>query len=150
MDKPFEMATLEQKRVSQIQGFVKIVPLKKSRSIWKTCLMIFCDFPKNGIFFTFLRRDFVKWWSGWSEVQKSVAGSNSELSLMSMTLIVPPQDAEARLKFTKKWIFRWNWVKSCKFYFLRGTISIFAISELHIALKCTLKLQRHVYISRNN
>ena len=33
IDKPLKMATLEQKRVSQIQGFVKIVPQKKSRSI---------------------------------------------------------------------------------------------------------------------
>ena len=40
IDKPLKMATLEQKRVSQIQGFVKIVPQKKiaqyleKRALW--------------------------------------------------------------------------------------------------------------------
>ena len=53
IDKPLKMATEEQKRVSQIQGFVENVPQKKSRSVWKTRLMIFYDFSKNGIFLHF-------------------------------------------------------------------------------------------------
>ena len=89
IDKPLKMATEEQKRVSQIQGFVENVPQKKSRSVWKTRLMIFYDFSKNGIFFTFLRRVFAEWWSRRSKVDKSVAGSNSEPAPMSRTLNVP-------------------------------------------------------------
>ena len=41
IDKPLKMATLEQKRVSQIQGFVKIVPQKKIAQYLKN---VPCDF----------------------------------------------------------------------------------------------------------